>query len=246
MSTKKNVRFVSNPIVWIVIVAIIGAGVLIALNWISSHPPKPTAPETATAPAPPPAQEQPQPPEPAQTPPTNIPEQPTKGVADAPVTIVEFSSFYCGWCARFAFETAPQIEREYIQPGLVKFVFRNFTGGAGLLTAEAGECAYEQGRFWEYHDRLFVVIFEEQKGYLKEEDLKEIAQELGLDVEAFARCLADDRHVMNVQTDIEEGQRLGVTGTPTFFINGTKLVGAQPFDRFRQIIEAELARQRRE
>lgn len=259
MSAKKSVRFVSNPVVWIVIVAIIGAGVLIALNWISSRPPQPAAPETATAPAPPPAQEQPQPPaEPAQTPSTvveNIPEQPTKGVADAPVTIEEFAEFYCPYCARHLFQTFPKIDAEYIQNGLVKYVFHNLIvhGAVAQLAAQAGECAHAQGHFWEYHDRLFYAIFEEGKGQLDAEGLKAIAKELGLNEETFASCLESDWAKAEVEKDrqilreflaqVPESEKPSSIGTPLFFINGRPLIGAWPYERFKAMIDAELAKQ---
>lgn len=258
MSTKKNVRFVSNPIVWIVIVAIIGAGVLIALNWISSRPPKPTAPETATAPAPPPAQEQPQPPEPAQPSSTlieNIPEQPTKGVADAPVTIVEFAEFYCPYCARHLWVTFPKIDEEYIRNGLVKYVFHNLVvhGPVAQLAAQAGECAHAQGHFWEYHDRLFYVIFEEGRGQLDAEGLKAVAKELGLDEETFASCLTSDWAKAEIEKDrkilddllaqVPGAEKPRSIGTPLFFINGHPLVGAWPYEKFKAMIDAELAKQ---
>jgi len=173
--------------------------------------------------------------------------EPTKGCADAPVTMVEFSEFYCPYCARFAFDTAPQLE-EYIRAGSVKFIFRNFPvhGQPAILAAQAGECAHEQGRFWEYHDRLFAAVFKERRGspYLNEDDLAKLATEVGLDREAFARCLAEERYLKNVQDDQAFGQRLGVEGTPTFFINGREVVGAQPFENFKLIIEEELKKRR--
>lgn len=170
--------------------------------------------------------------------------EPTKGCADTPVTIIEFSEFYCPYCARFAFDTAPKLS-EYIRAGSVKFIFRNFPvhGQPAMLAAQAGECAHEQGRFWEYHDRLFAAVFKERQTYLSEEDLTKLATEVGLDSEAFAQCLAEERYLENVEEDIAEGQRLGVEGTPTFFINGREVVGAQPFENFKRIIEEELKKQ---
>ncbi len=260
MSAKKNISFVSNPIVWIVLIALGVAGALIALTWLSSRPVKPPAQET-TAPAPPPTQqEQPQPPsEPALPPPPplveNIPEQPTRGVADAPVTIVEFAEFYCPYCARHLFQTFPKIDEEYIRPGLVKYVFHNLIvhGEVAQLAAQAGECAHAQGHFWEYHDRLFYVIFEEGKGHLNEDDLKAIARELSLDEEAFASCLRSEQAQAEIKKDrkileemlaqVSEAERPRSIGTPLFFINGHPLVGAWPYEKFKQMIDAELAKQ---
>jgi protein-disulfide isomerase len=248
MSAKKNVSFVSNPIVWIVILAIVGAGALIAINWISSRPAKPPAQETTTAPAPPPAQ-------PSPTSIENVPEQPTKGVADAPVTIEEFAEFYCPYCARHLFQTFPKIDEEYIRPGLVKYVFHNLIvhGEVAQLAAQAGECAHAQGHFWEYHDRLFYVIFEEGKGHLSAEDLQALARELGLNEEAFASCLNSDWAKSQVEKDrqvlqeflakLPESEKPRSIGTPLFFINGHPLVGAWPYEKFKAMIDAELAKQ---
>lgn len=256
MSTKRNVRFVSNPVVWVVVIAIVAAGALIVPNWISSRPPKPPAPETATAP--PPAQEQPQLPEPAQPPSTlteNIPEQPTKGVADAPVTIVEFAEFYCPYCARHLWVTFPKIDEEYIRNGLVKYVFHNLVvhGPVAQLASQAGECAHAQGHFWEYHDRLFYVIFEEGRGQLDAEGLKAVAKELGLNEETFMSCLTSEWAKAEIEKDrkilqellarVPEAEKPRSIGTPLFFINGHPLVGAWPYEKFKQMIDAELAKQ---
>lgn len=258
MSAKKT-HIVSNPLVWVVILAIVAAGVVITLNWISSRPPKPPAQETTTAPAPPPQQEQPQQPtEPAPPPPTaveNIPEQPTKGVADAPITIEEFAEFYCPYCARHLWQTFPKIDEEYIRPGLVKYVFYNLVvhGPVAQLAAQAGECAHAQGHFWEYHDRLFYVIFEEGRGQLDAEGLKTVAKELGLNEETFASCLESEQAKAAVEKDrqilqellarVPEAEKPRSIGTPLFFINGHPLVGAWPYEKFKQMIDAELAKQ---
>jgi protein-disulfide isomerase len=241
MSAKKSVSFVSNPIVWIVILAIVAAGALIAINWISSRPAK------RAAPAPPPTQ-------PSSTSVENAPEQPTKGVADAPVTIEEFAEFYCPFCARHLFQTFPKIDEEYIRPGLVKYVFHNLIvhGEVAQLAAQAGECAHAQGHFWEYHDRLFYVIFEEGKGHLNEEDLQSLARELGLDEEAFASCLNSDWAKAQIEKDrqvlqeflakLPESEKPRSIGTPLFFINGHLLVGAWPYEKFKAMIDAELSK----
>lgn len=174
---------------------------------------------------------------------TGFPEQPTKGYLGAPVAIVEFSEFYCPYCARFAFNTLPKIVEEYVEKGLVKIVFRNFPvhGEPAILAAMGGECAHEQGRFWDYHDKLFTQIFKENQRTDKAA-LIELAAELGLDVGAFKVCLNSERHRESVEEDMAEGQRLGVRGTPSFSIDGRLVVGAQPFEVFQKIIEEELER----
>ena len=103
--------------------------------------------------------------------------------------------------------------------------------------AEAGACAASQGKFWEYHDLLF-----EKSPRQAPEELKQYAKDLKLDGAAFAQCLDSGKEEPAVARDVEDGASLGVTGTPTFFINGRQLVGAQPLTAFQKIIDAELAR----
>lgn len=169
--------------------------------------------------------------------------EPTKGCLDAPVTITEFSEFYCPYCARFTWETLPKLVEEYVKKDLVKVVFRNFPvhGEPAILAALAGECAHEQGRFWEYHDRLFNAVFKENR-QLNAAGLIELAASLGLDGPAFEDCLTSERYRANLEEDIAEGRRLGVRGTPSFSINGRMVIGAQPYEKFKQIIEEELER----
>lgn len=168
--------------------------------------------------------------------------EPTLGSADAPVTIIEFSDFQCPFCSRFTMITFKQIEEEYVGTGLVKVVFRQFAflGQESQWAAEAAECANEQGRFWEYHDKLFSSQAGENRGAFSKSNLKRFAAELGLGTQAFNQCLDSGRYADEVKEDTAEGKRRGVQGTPTFFVNGQKLVGAQPFSEFQRIIAEEL------
>jgi protein-disulfide isomerase len=160
-----------------------------------------------------------------------------RGTRDAAVTIVEFSDFQCPFCKN-ATATVRQVFDKYA--GKVKWVFRDFPIAtlhpAAPKAHEAARCAAEQGKFWEYHDLLF-----ERSPRQAPEELKQYARELKLDGPAFARCLDSGKHQASVGSDIQEGTRLGVTGTPTFFINGRELVGAQPVTAFQKIIDSELA-----
>ena len=160
-----------------------------------------------------------------------------RGNRDALVTIVEFSDFQCPFCKN-ATATVKQVFDKYA--GKVKWVFRDFPIAALHPAApkahEAARCAAEQGKFWEYHDVLF-----ERSPRQAPEDLRQYAQELKLDGAAFAQCLDSGKHQASVGQDIQEGSRLGVTGTPTFFINGREMVGAQPLTAFEKIIDRELA-----
>jgi protein-disulfide isomerase len=161
-----------------------------------------------------------------------------RGAKEAPVTIVEFSDFQCPFCKN-ATATVKQVMDKY--PGKVKWIFRDFplasVHPAAPKAHEAARCAADQGKFWEYHDVLF-----EKSPRQSPDDLKQYAKDLKLDAASFTQCLDSGKHEPAVTKDIEEGSRLGVTGTPTFFINGRQLVGAQPLTAFQKIIDGELAK----
>jgi protein-disulfide isomerase len=163
---------------------------------------------------------------------------PFLGPVDAPVTIVEFSDFHCPYCKR----VLPSLtELRSLFGDKVKLVFRDFPldrlHPQARGPAEAARCAHDQNKFWKYHDVLFANA--PQAGL---EQLKAYAEQVGLDVVAFERCLTSGKHAAGVQRDVDEGNRLGVSGTPAFFINGRPLSGAQPVDRFVRVIENELRR----
>jgi protein-disulfide isomerase len=163
---------------------------------------------------------------------------PFKGPEKAPITIVEVSDFHCPYCKRVQ-PTLSQILSKY--GDRVKLVFRDLPLDQlhpdARKAAEAARCANDQGKFWPYHDKLMAAGNDASP-----EKLKAYAQELELDAAAFEQCLSSRKHQAAVQKDIEEGARLGVTGTPAFFINGRLLSGAQPLDAFVKVIEEELSR----
>jgi len=160
------------------------------------------------------------------------------GPKDAPVAIVEFSDFQCPFC-KTATTTLKQVMAKY--QGKVKLVFRDFPLAnihpLAPKAHEAARCAAEQQKFWEYHDLLF-----ERSPNLSPAELKQYAGELKLDGESFARCLDGGKYQQAVAGDVEEGSRLGASGTPTFFINGRILVGAKPLTAFQKLIDSELAK----
>jgi protein-disulfide isomerase len=161
------------------------------------------------------------------------------GDENAPVTIIEYSDFQCPYCGRLYRNALKDIKENYVDTGKVKFVFRHFPLSFhefAQKAAEAAECAGEQGKFWEYHDKLF-----ENQNALKIDDLKKYASELGLDTTQFNDCLDSGKYKERVKSDSSLGQSQGVSGTPASFVNGIKVSGAQPFSAFQQIIEAELA-----
>ncbi len=162
--------------------------------------------------------------------------RPAKGPADAPITMIVFSDYECPYCKR-AEETLAQVDKAY--PGKIKTVFRDYPlpfHANARPAAEAAACANAQGKFWEYHDKLFTA------SDLSAPKLKAIATELKLDEKKFDECVAKQEFKANVDKDMEDGQAVGVNGTPAFFINGRMLSGAQPFEKFKEIIDEELAR----
>ena len=161
------------------------------------------------------------------------------GDPNAPVTIIEFSDFQCPYCAKFVTETMPLLKENYIDKGLVKLVFRDFplpSHAAAAVAAEAAECAPDE-LFFEMHD----VIFENMSVWASSENVEEalinLASDLGADISA---CLKDGEMTDEVAEDYAAGRTYGVSGTPTFFINGKKLVGAWPYETFVEVIESEL------
>src|SRR5919106_6293674 len=163
---------------------------------------------------------------------------PFKGPVNAPVTIVEFSDFECPFCTR-AHPTLTQLFEKYA--GKVKLVYRDFPLESihpqARRAAEAARCTQDQGKFWDYYDTLFT-----ESPKLAPDDLKRYAAQVGLDGATFDTCLSGGVHKTAVQKDIDEGTRLGVSGTPAFFVNGRPLSGAQPIEAFARIIEEELTR----
>lgn len=167
---------------------------------------------------------------------------PFLGNPDAPVTVVEFADFQCPFCGRFHATAAKQIIDTYVKTGKVKLVYRDFAflGEESGWAAEAAHCAGDQGKFWEYHDYLYEHQAGENAGAFTKENLKRFAAMLGLATSQFASCLDSGTYTQRVKDNTAAGQRAGTTGTPTTFINGRVVSGAQPFSAFEGIIEEEL------
>jgi protein-disulfide isomerase len=177
--------------------------------------------------------------------PADIPQEGTTlGSTDAPLTILEYSDFQCPYCRKAALEIVPEIEAEYVATGKVKLVWKQFPieGEESVWAAEATECAAEQNAFWEYHDTLFLNRQGINVGTFVISNLKLFAKELGLDTEAFDACLDEGRYMSKVANDAEEARRREITGTPTFFVGQTKVVGAKPYSAFKEAIDDELAK----
>ena len=167
---------------------------------------------------------------------------PIKGDPKAKVTIVEYSDFQCPFCGRFHTQTYPQLEKEYISTGKVKFVYKHlaFLGKESNDAANASLCAREQNKFWEYHDKLFASQSGENQGGFSLDNLKKFAADLGLNTSQFSSCLDANKYNAEVLADAAEANANGFNSTPSFAIGKQSLIGAQPYDQFKTIIEAEL------
>ncbi len=166
----------------------------------------------------------------------SVDDDPSVGPADAPVTIIQFAEYQCPYCGR-ARESLDEVEKNY--PGKVRFVFRDFPLGfhdRAIPAAVAANCAEKQGKYWEVHDALMS-----NQRALEEADLERVAREAKLDVEKWQACRQDPTMEAEIRKDMEDGQKAGVSGTPAFFINGVFLNGAQPYERFKAVIDRELA-----
>ncbi|MGB3713131.1 MAG: thioredoxin domain-containing protein [Candidatus Promineifilaceae bacterium] len=180
--------------------------------------------------------------------PVDVPmgDAPAKGDPNAPVTIIEYSDFQCPFCLRHFENTMPELQ-SYIDAGKVRYVFKDFPIRSSHPQAqkahESARCARELGgeeAFWEMHDLIFANQDEWAGNGRHVELFKSLASEIDIAQEEFDECLDSGRYADAVNSDLAEGQRFGVTGTPSFFINGQRLVGAQPLQVFQQIIESML------
>ncbi|MCB0169416.1 MAG: DsbA family protein [Anaerolineae bacterium] len=158
-----------------------------------------------------------------------------QGQTEAPITIVEFGDFNCGYCARWAKEVLPKINEKYIETGKVKMAFVHFPilGADSMQAAEASECAAQQDRFWDYHNTMYENV---GIGYTPA-NLTKLADQVGLDTAAFDQCLASYTDTSSLEDDIRLAQIMGVRGTPAFLVNGVPLAGAYPYEEFERIID---------
>jgi protein-disulfide isomerase len=165
-----------------------------------------------------------------------------QGDKAAKISIVEFSDFQCPFCERFHTTVEANLIKQYVDTGKATFVYKHIAilGQESVWAAQAAECAADQGKFWQFHDLLFDKQSGENQGAFTKDKLLGFAQEMKLDMTKFEPCLNQDQTVSRVQADSQEGQKAGVRGTPTFFINGKPLVGAQPIEAFQAAIESAL------
>jgi protein-disulfide isomerase len=164
-------------------------------------------------------------------------DDPSIGPADAPVTIIEFSDYQCPYCQVWYKQVYQQLLASY--PNKIRFVYRDLPlpmHPEAIPAAEAAECAGEQSAYWKYHDALF-----NQKNGLNRAAYEQYATDLGLDSKAFTACLDSHRYQAEIQADANDAARVGISGTPSFVVNGRILIGALPFSEFKTVIDEELA-----
>jgi len=170
---------------------------------------------------------------------------PETGSKDAKIAMVEFTDFWCGFCARFAKTTLPELMKEYVQTGKVRYYVKDFAAQRGPKVSEAAHCAEEQGKYWQLHNKLF-----ENYGKYSDSEVAAYVQQAGADPTIFQKCVESDRYAKLVRDSMDQGSAAGVDGTPTFMLglidpaDPTKLktvrtvVGAQSLDQFRAAIDA--------
>lgn len=168
----------------------------------------------------------------------DVSHDPVLGPVDAPITIVEFSDFECPFCSRFARETAPALRRQY--GDRIRWIFINYPlqsiHPSAFEAALAAECATEQDLFWPYYDALFSGQHE-----LSGAGYEAAAEQVGLDGERFAACYENADHAEEVALDIKEGEKFYILGTPTFYVNGKRMEGAQRPEAFAAVIDSILS-----
>lgn len=166
------------------------------------------------------------------------PQDPSAGSNSAPVKMVIFSDFECGYCKMFAEETFPKIKSKYVDKGLIEVFYRDLPldlHSKAFVAAEAGACANDQNKFWEIHD-----IFFNNETSLDDNFITAAAKKLSLDMNKFNACLKTHKFKSEIEKDMGEAASIGITGTPTIVINGKVVIGSQPYEQFSEIIDNEL------
>lgn len=167
---------------------------------------------------------------------------PALGKEGGTVTFVEFGDYQCPFCARFLAEVETRLRDQYIATGRMKMYWRDFPflGPESREAALAARCASDQGKFWQYHDLLFLNQAGENQGAFSKENLIGLAVSIQLNQAEFKQCLESRKFEADLEADLAAGRDLGVQGTPTAFINGERVVGAQAYEVFEEIIKRYL------
>jgi len=169
---------------------------------------------------------------------------PALGNKDAKVKVIEFADFQCPFCSQWFKNVEPNLISDYVKTGKIAFYWRDypFLGQESNFAASAARCANEQGKFWDFHDYLYNHQGQENSGTFSKDNLKKFAADMGLNTDQFNSCLDADKYSKDAQTDLSDGQKAGVNGTPTVFVNGIAIVGAQPYAAFKSAIDSALAK----
>ena len=172
---------------------------------------------------------------------------PYLGDKNAPITLVEFGDYQCFFCNKFFHDTENGILENYVKTGKVKIIFKDYTiiGPDSITAALGANCAGDQGKFWEFHDILYNNWNGENNGWAAREKIIGFANDAKLDVDKFTECLDEKHHQSKITASNSDAQKLGLTGTPAFFVINannqvTPIQGAQPFEVFQRIFDAEL------
>ena len=173
---------------------------------------------------------------------------PILGDPNAPVTFVEWGDYQCTYCHRFHTDTKDSVFSNFVDNGKIRFAFRDFplNGPASVLAAEASYCAGDQGKYWAYHDELYNNWEGENTGWVTTYNLKKFASNVGLDIDAFDKCLESEKYKQKVLSNYKVGQSMGVNATPTFLVIDKQgdvqaIRGAQPYTVFEQVLKEKLS-----
>ncbi len=171
------------------------------------------------------------------------------GDPNAPVTLIEYGDYQCPFCGRMFTQVEPQLRADYINTGKVKMVYRNFQflGQESVAAGEAAECAADQNKFWDYRDALYVAKVKdastggsENDGFFRRAELLKLAQQVGLDIPGFTTCIDSNKYANQVEKDKNDALAIGVNSTPTSYVNGQQILGAQPYSAFKTVIDLAL------
>lgn len=164
------------------------------------------------------------------------------GSPSAPVEVVVWSDFQCPGCRQYAVGPGHMLTETAVAEERARVRYRHlaFLGEESTYAAEAAECSAQQGRFWEYHDRLFAEQRGRNQGTFSKGNLKQLGAEIGLDTTAFNTCVDTGTMAARVKAELEEGRQLGVTRTPTLFVNGRKIEGVPSFEDLLRTVQAAL------
>lgn len=244
---SKEAFLVPTPLSIIIAALLISAAILLSNGGTRlAH-----SPDTGLTPALPLVTPQPSPTGPVIVQGVTAGDMPVLGKKDAKVTVVEFADYQCPFCEQLYKQVWPQLKKDYVDTGKIRFAYRDLAflgrpqsdpaGDESTNAANAARCANDQGAFWQYHDYLFDHQGQEDSGAFSKDNLKQYAADLGLNTTEFDQCVDNDTHVKEVSSDMQSGTGYGVKSTPTVFVNGLEIVGAQPYSAFQAAINQALA-----